>query len=555
MLRPRQIWDIPPETSRIAHKSLPKGNEYLILRDKLGVIYRDESFAGLFTWRGQPAESPGLVAMVTLMQFAEGLTDRQAAEAVGSRIDWKYVLGLEIDAPALSHSVLSEFRSRLLEGSQEQLLFETLVDHLKEQGWFKGSRRQRTDSTYVLAAVRALNRLEFVGETLRAALNDLATVAPEWLIQQVAAEWFDWYGARLENDRLPQTKAKRLALQQRIGQDGYQLMAAIYGTEAPAWLRELPTVQVLRQVWVQQYYRQDGQVAIRTTQDYGLPPNQLLIQSPYDPEARLRTKRQTQWNGYSVHLTETCDPHRPHLITHCETTPATTTDGQMTAAIHQALADKDLLPEEHLVDTAYVEAKLILSSQQDYQLDLVGPVPPNPSWQSKDKQAYDLNCLAIDWEQQVVTCPQGHQSVSWKPHQTRQNTPMIAVKFSRTACRACAERSRCTKSDTTARGLTFRPKDQFLVLQAARQRQDTEAFKALYQQRAGVEGTISQAVRRCGLRRTRYIGLLKTRLQHLATAAAINLARLAAWISDAPKAPTRQARFLALKPSFLACLT
>ena len=314
-------------------------------------------------------------------------------------------------------------------------------------------------------------------------------------------------------------------------------------------------MQVLRQVWVQQYYRQDEQVAIRTKQDYGLPPNQLLIQSPYDPEARLRTKRQTQWNGYSVHLTETCDPDQPHLITHCETTPATTADGQMTATIHQALADKDLLPEEHLVDTAYVDAELILSSQQDYQLDLVGPVPPNPSWQTKDEQAYDLNCFLIDWDQQVVTCPQGHQSVSWQPHQTRQGTPMIAVKFSRTACGACAERSRCTKSNTTARGLSFRPKEQFLVLQAARQRQDTPAFKALYQQRAGVEGTISQAVRRCDLRRTRYIGLLKTRLQHLATAAAINLARLAAWLSDSPKVQRRQARFLALKPSFLSCLT
>ena len=188
MLRSRQIWDVPTETSRIAHNSLPKGNEYLTLRDNIGVIYQDETFAELFVWRGQPAESPGLLAMVTIMQFAEGLTDRQAAEAVGSRIDWKYVLGLAIDAPGLSHSVLNEFRGRLLEDSQEQLLFETLVDHLKEQGWFKGSRRQRTDSTHVLAAVRDLNRLEFVGETLRAALNDLATVVPEWLVWTAAGK-------------------------------------------------------------------------------------------------------------------------------------------------------------------------------------------------------------------------------------------------------------------------------------------------------------------------------------------------------------------------------
>jgi transposase len=188
MLRARTIWDIPPETVRIAHRSLPKGSQYLTLRDKIGVIYRDETFAELFVWRGQPAESPGLLAMVTIMQFAEGLTDRQAAEAVGSRIDWKYVLGLEIDAPALSHSVLSEFRDRLLEAGQEQLLFETLVEHLKAQDWFKGQRLKRTDSTHVLAAVRSLNRLEFVGETLRAALNEVASMAPDWLVAQVEDE-------------------------------------------------------------------------------------------------------------------------------------------------------------------------------------------------------------------------------------------------------------------------------------------------------------------------------------------------------------------------------
>ncbi|MCB0165875.1 MAG: transposase, partial [Anaerolineae bacterium] len=158
MLCPRKNWDIPAETKRIALKSLPQGNDYLVLRDKIGVLYEDETFAELFERRGQPAESPGLLSLVLVMQFGEGLTDRQAAEAVGSRIDWKYVLGLEIDAPALPHSLLSDFRSRLLTGGQEQHLFDSLVELLKEQGWFKGSRRQRTDSTHVLAAIRELNR-------------------------------------------------------------------------------------------------------------------------------------------------------------------------------------------------------------------------------------------------------------------------------------------------------------------------------------------------------------------------------------------------------------
>jgi transposase len=551
MLRLRTIGEVPEETSRIAKASLPQGNRYIVLRDRVGVIYQDKQFADLFVWRGQPAESPGLLAMVTVMQFTEGLTDRQAAEAVGSRIDWKYMLGLEIDAPGLSHSVLSGFRDRLLGGGQEQLLLDGLVRHLDEQGWLKGRKRQRTDSTHVLAAIRELNRLEFVGETLRATLNDLAIVAPDWLGQQVEADWFERYGPRLENYRLPQTAAKRLALQQRIGQDGYRLLEAIYEPSAPVWLMEIPSVQVLRQVWVQQYYRQDDQVYIRTPKEYGLPPSRRLIQSPYDPEARHRTKRQTSWTGYAVHLTETCLPGQPHLITHCVTTPATTADSQVTQSIHQALATKGLLPEEHLVDTGYTEAELVLRSQKDHQLDLVGPLPANNSWQTKDDQAYDLACFAIDWERQQVTCPQGHQSVNWKPHLTAQGTPMIAVQFSRTACRTCDQRARCTKSETIPRGLTFRPQEQFQVLEAARQRQATQAFKDKYKQRAGIEGTVSQAVRVSDLRHTRYVGLAKTHLQHLATAAGINLARITAWLLEVPKAQTRTSRFMRLKPVFL----
>ena len=554
MLCPRKNWDIPAETKRIALKSLPQGNDYLVLRDKIGVLYEDETFAELFERRGQPAESPGLLSLVLVMQFGEGLTDRQAAAAVGSRIDWKYVLGLEIDAPALPHSLLSDFRSRLLTGGQEQHLFDSLVELLKEQGWFKGSRRQRTDSTHVLAAIRELNRLELVGETLRAALNDLATVAPQWLVGQVEADWFDLYGPRLENYRFPQSQSKRQQLQEQIGRHGYQLLTAIYAAPAPAWLREIPSVQTLRQLWVQQFYTVGDQVVLRTKEEHGWPPHHLLIQSPYDPQARTRTKRDTRWTGYAVHLTESCDPDQPRLITHCETTAATTADGQMTEVIHQALADKALLPQEHLVDSAYVDADLLVRSRQEYKVDLVGPVPANSSWQAQDEQAYDLTCFAIDWPQEVVTCPQGHHSQTWVPHLSDHGTPVITATFKRSDCQSCPARSRCTKSKSNPRrSLTFRPQAQFLALQSARQRQATLAFKALYQQRAGVEGTISQAVRRCDLRQSRYIGLLKTRLQHFATAAALNLARIAAWLRDPPSSShSRTSRFLALKPAFLS---
>ena len=165
--------------------------------DALGPIYRNPQFAHLFPKDGQPALAPAQLALVTVFQFVEGLSDRQAADAVRGRIDWKYALCLPLEDPGFDASVLVEFRSRLIARGAETLLFEALLTVLKEEQLVKPRSRQRTDSTHVLAAIHVLNRLELVGETLRHALNTLATVAPEWLRTWAPSEWFDRYTAAL----------------------------------------------------------------------------------------------------------------------------------------------------------------------------------------------------------------------------------------------------------------------------------------------------------------------------------------------------------------------
>jgi transposase len=443
-------------------------------------------------------------------------------------------------------SVLSAFRKRLLAESAEQRLLDDMLKRLKEKELLKARGRQRTDSTHVLAAIRTVNRLECVGETLRAALNVLAVAAPKWLLEQVTPDWFERYGERFEQYRLPKERAERTELGETIGRDGYHLLQAIYAEDAPPWLREIEAVDILRQVWLQQYVVQDEQVTWRSAKN--LPANKLLIFTPYDVQARSRKKRNNhKWTGYAVHLTETCDEDTPNLITHVETTPATTGDVEMTDDIHQALAAKDLLPSEHLVDTGYVDAEHLLTSRRDYNLDLCGPAPLDSTWQAQDKNGFDLPCFAIDWDAQTVTCPQGKVSRSWYNRKQRGN-PVIQVRFSIPDCAACATRSLCTKAKTSARVLTFKPRPQFEALEAARRRQQTPEFKERYKTRAGIEGTFSQGTRTFGLRRARYIGLDKTHLQHIATAAAINLTRAVSWLMDIPKARTRTSHFAALAP-------
>jgi len=540
-------FEIPQETIEVARAAFPKGNVYLTMRDKLGPLFSDEAFASLFAWQGQQGISPGLLAMVTIMQFMEGLTDRQGADAVRSRIDWKYALGLPLKYSGFDHSILSGFRERLLSGQQEALLFDQVLEKLKVHGLLKGKAQQRTDSTHVVAAIRDLNRLECVGESLRRVLDDLARLAPEWLMAQISPDWFDRYGARLEAYRLPDKKSEREALQLQIGQDGSYLLTAIYSDPAPSWLRELPAVDVMLRVWRQQYYIKDDQVQWRD--DKNLPPFKLLIVSPDDIEARNRTKRETNWSGYAAHLTETCHPDGPNIITNVETTPATTADVEVTQTVHQGLADKDLLPEEHFVDTAYTSVDNLLDADHNHNIDLVGPVQGGSSWQANQGQGFDVSCFAVDWDNQVVTCPQGKFSQSWHMRREKYGHDYIQARFAPVDCCPCLYRSKCTKSKRGIRTVSFRPRAEYEMLKAARERQETAEFKTNYKKRAGIEGTISQAVRAFDLRRSRYLGLAKTHLQHLAIGTAINLTRVVTWwMADQAKSPLYRSPFAKLAP-------
>jgi transposase len=545
-LQAEEGYPIPEETRRVARAAFAKGTLCMRLADRLGTLYQDQQFAELFPARGQPALSPARLALATVLQFAEGLSDRQAADAVRGRIDWKYALGLELTDPGFDHTVLSEFRGRLVAGQAELLLLDALLARSRELGLVKRRGRQRTDSTHVLAAVRTLNRLERVGETLRAALNELATVAPAWLRAQAPAEWYGRYGERVENYDLPKSEDKRQKLAEVIGADGRQLLQAIVTAERPE-LGELPAVQILRRVWDEQYVETAGQVALRAIE--AMPSPAGLIASPYDPQARYSTKRGMEWVGYKVQLTETCDPDLPSLIVNVATTPATTPDDNILAVVHASLAARDLLPSEHLVDKGYTDSHVLVDSQQLFGVAVIGPVADDPSWQARAGKGFDKAAFLVDWERRVVTCPAGKQSISWLPNTYPKNGMLFEARFARKDCTPCPLRVQCTRARLEPRIIGLQAREHYEALQAARQGQTRPEFRDRYAPRAGIEATHEQAIRRCGLRHARYLGLAKAHLQHIATAAAINLVRLSDWWAGRAKAPTRRSRFAALNPA------
>lgn len=540
-LHPKPIGEIPTETVHVARAAFPRGTVVTRLRDEFTTLYEDEDFRRFYPSRGQPGLAPWRLALVTVLQFLEHLSDRQAADAVRARIDWKYALGLELTDPGFHFSVLTEFRARLVAGKAEHLLLDKMLERFKVRGLVRARGKQRTDSTHVLAAVHDLSLLELVAETLRASLDDLAAVVPDWLRAVARPVWFERYGRRMEEYRLPKGQDKRAALALEIGLDGFLLLDALDDPSAPAAVRELPMVQTLRDVWRVHYVRDDGKLHWRNIAE--LPPVAERIQSPYDPQAHFSMKRNLSWTGYKVHITETCDDDAAHLITHVKTCPSMRPDMTSTAEIHERLAVKGLLPSEHFVDSGYVDAELLAGSQRDHGLSLEGPVRGVPT---RVGHGYELRYFSIDWEREQVTCPQGRASVSWRAIRAADGSPRIHAQFSRADCGVCPAKSVCTSATSARRYVHFHLREEYEALNAARARMTDPAWLERYRRRAGVEGTISQGVRSFGMRRSRYTGLAKTGLQQVCTAVAMNVSRIVHWLNGQPRARTRVTRFAAL---------
>jgi len=544
-LCPEPIGEIPAETARVARAAFPKGTVVTRLRDEFSIIDQDDDFGGLYASQGQPALTPWRLALVTVFQFLENLSDRQAADAVRARIDWKYALGLELTDPGFPFSVLTEFRARLVAGTAEHLLLDRMLERFKARGLVKARGQQRTDSTHVLAAVHGLHLLELVGETLRATLDDLAAVVPNWLRAVAPPAWFERHTRRIEEYRLPRSREAREALALEIGADGVLLLAALEAPATPAGARAVPMVRTLREVWRVHYAcGDDGRLRWRKTGE--LPPVAERMPSPHDPEAHFSMKRQLAWVGYKAHVTETCDDDAAHLITHVKTCPAMQPDMTSTAGIHEGLAAKGRLPAEHFVDAGDVAAGLLASGQRDHGISLEGPVRGTSSRPARAGQGYDLPHFAVDWEREQVTCPQGKTSVSWRRERVAGGEARICAQFSRSDCTPCAARALCAPATAARRSVHFQRREEYEALNAARARMLDPAWQEHYHRRAGVEGTLSQGVRAFGMRRSRYIGLAKTGLQQVCIAVGMNVSRVVHWLDGLPRAKPRVTRFAAL---------
>jgi transposase len=518
------------------------------VRDRLGELFPDKEFAEAFGATGPAGWSPGRLALVTVFQMAENLTDRQAAEAVRDRLSWAYALGLELTDTGFDFTVLSQFRTRVVEHHLEEKVLDLLLARLTEQGLVGAGGKQRTDSTHIVSAVRDLNRLELAGESVRAAVEALTVAAPHWVADVLDVPgWSRRYDTRIDTWRMPSSATKRDQLALTYARDGFALLSAVYDPRSEPWLRELPAVQTLRTVLLQNYTRATARggrevVARRTrTEDGGdgLPPGHLRIASPYDLDTRWSAKRDTFWNGFKLHVSESCTdaPEKertaPNLITNVATTASTVPDTKALDAIHQQMQRRGLLPGEHYLDSGYPSADLIVASRRTYGIALITPVLLDQSRQARENAGFQADAFTIDWKYQQVTCPQGQVSSSWSPC-TQHGYPMIVVAFTKPTCDPCPVRGLCTTSRRGFRQLTLNPRPLTEALRTARSEQAGRDWQDAYALRSGVEGTIRQTLAVTDSRRARYRGLAKTHLEHVHSAVALNLIRLNAWWNGKP---------------------
>lgn len=509
--------DVPQETVQIVEPLLPDDSVYRLVAECVDEFLGDEQFAGLYADDGRPGINPVILSLVTIFQFLEKLPDRAAAHMVVMRMDWKYALRQPLDWGGFHYSDLCNFRKRLLAHEQESMLFERLLDYLRERGVVRAGGKQRTDATHILGAVKRMGDVEVVREGLRLAISDLISSDAKWVMQHIPASMIKTYKRAMPNYRMSQQELQEFI--QETGEEARWLLdqVALHGSVE---LQQLPVVMQLRQIWEEQYQyvsEPDHNLEVRQGKDYVTN----RIRNPHDPQATYGVKRDRSWVGYKVHITESLE--EPRFITDVMLSDtASTRDVDDLAAIEQRLIERHLRPAQLYVDQGYMSGEQIAESLER-AIDLRGVIGPD----TQGKPAgFRLSDFIVDMENEQAICPAGRQHQRWVPTTGNTDNRVAVHVFFGKQCLTCPffGPAYCTTSQT-GRHLALNAYHD--VIQARRQQANNEDFQLEMNARAAIEGTISEMVRAHGLRRARYRGKRKVFLQMLFTAAAANLKRLA----------------------------
>ncbi len=506
---------IPETTRQMVEPILPLDSVCRLLGNQAVELIDEKELAKMYHREGRGAINPVVLSFVLILQFLEDLPDRLAAEMAVMRLDWKYALRQELTWTGFDQSNLSNFRKRLREHGQEFVIFEQLIAHLKQAGHIQ-SKRQRTDATHILGAVEHLSRLELVWESLHLALVELINSDSQWVINQFPPSFVKEHSQRRSDYRLKPSEITRAMAQ--AGQDSWWLLEQVKLLGCADW-QSLPAIEMLRRVLDEQFEILDEDPStLQIKKDVDASGD--VIASPHDPDVRYSQKgKNTEWEGYKVQVSETVHDELP-LITDIDIHPAIEHDSPALETIQNRLGQRDVLPEQQYVDRAYCNGKTLASSE-NRGVDLRGYVRSC----TRKPVGFRLEDFEVDLLKRRAVCPQGH--VAGVFNASSQDDIAFHIRFGK-VCQTCPVKHLCT---TAKRGRSLEISPHYERLTKRRQEQQTLAFAQEMNARARIESTICELVRKHGLRRSRYRGQQKVRLQAAFTAVAVNLKRLARYLA------------------------
>jgi transposase len=507
--------EIPEQTREVVDAILPMDSVCRLLGNQAEKLIDEAELSRMYHREGRGGINPVILSFVLILQFLENLPDRQAGLMVVMRMDWKYALRQTLTWEGFDYSSLCNFRKRLYLHGQEFVIFNQLIEHLKQAGYIK-SKRQRTDATHVLGAIERMSRLELVWETLRLALAALINVDAKWVIAQLPPSFVTDHSEKRGDYRLSQTQIEKAMLD--AGRDGKWLLAQIDRFGQPDW-RKLPEIALLERVLDEQFEppHEDSGTPMKTKANITACGD--VIASPHDADVRYSEKgKTTKWQGYKVQVTETVDDDLP-LITDIGIHSAIESDSPALDSIQHRLFQRGLLPDQHYVDRAYCNGKTLASSRQR-GVDLRGAVGSY----SRKPLGFRLEDFHINLETRTARCPQGNWAAVFNP--SSQDDVAFHVRFGK-QCQVCPVRIHCT---TEKRGRSLELSPYHDLLTQRRHEQQTDEFAKEMYARARIESTICELARKHGLRQSRYRGQHKVQLQAAFAAVAVNLKRLARYL-------------------------
>jgi len=487
-------------------KILPK---LLEIRPKLEALYCENN--------GRPGIDPVLLCGVTLLQFMEKVSDRRAAEQVAYHLGWKYALDLELPYEGFHPTVLVYFRDRLEEKQAERVIFDGIVDLLIELGLIKRTGKQRIDSTHILGYVKEMSRLECGVETVRLALEELASVLVPGKRPEFWERLWSLYVQSEVGWRL--SKAERDSRYRQCGQDMKEILEWIDKNDAK--LSEMESIKLLRRVFGEQFEVIDATVQSRRTR-----PSRS-VQNPHDPDAHYADKGTKQWIGYKVHVVESVEPEQPakvkaepgeHFITEIVTTEAAENEKTgLAEALKRQQEQHEISPRAIYADAGYVTESTLAQAEQ-YAMELLGPTRPDPH-----KGPYNADGFKVDVENQQAICPQGKTSTQCSHiRDSDKGSEYYRLEWG-SQCDSCPIQKQCTRAKSGRRILVVGLRHD-LVEKRRKEMKQAEFSRSMYP-RHGIEGTHSELVRGHGLRRTKYRGFNRVSLSHYLMGAACNVKR------------------------------